>query len=73
MAIDARAEEAGVAVGVVRGGGLEMVDDFGFAHLARDIQIARQAVFLGNDGKEVVDGRGADLAEHRRAFGVGFG
>jgi hypothetical protein len=36
VAIGASAEKAGVAVRILRGGLLEVVDDLGFAHLARD-------------------------------------
>jgi hypothetical protein len=73
VAISAGSQEAGVAIGVLRRSLLEEIDDLRFAHLARDIEIAREAVFTRDAGEEVVDGGCADLAEHGLAFGVGFG
>jgi hypothetical protein len=73
VAIGAGTEKADVAVGVLRSGLLEVVDDLGFAHLARDVEVTREAIFGRDAGEEIVDGRCADLAEHALAFGVGFG
>ena len=66
-------EEAGVAGGVFVGGGAEVVDDFALGLLARDGQVAGEAVLSGDHFKERVDGGRADVGEHLEAFGGGFG
>ena len=53
--VNARAQKTRVAVGVLRRRGFEVIDDFRFAHLARNHKVARQPIFLRNDGKEIVD------------------
>ena len=76
--VDAGAEEAGVAVGVLVGVGAETVDDFGFAVLARDVEVAGDAELGGDGGEEVVDGAdaGRDFMRwhlHGGAVGRAFG
>ncbi len=61
VAIDAGAEEAGVAGGVGFGEGAEAVDDLGLGVLARDGEVARELVLGGDGGEEVVDGVDAGL------------
>jgi hypothetical protein len=56
MAIAACAEEAGVAYGVFCACFFEVVDDLALAELARDVEVALQTVFGGDDGEEIVDG-----------------
>ena len=56
------AEEAHVALGAFSGARAEEVDDFALGILARDVEIAGEAVFGRNGGEQVVDGVGADLA-----------
>jgi hypothetical protein len=73
VAISACAEEAGVAGGFWRGGGAEVVDDLALGLLARDVEVAVEAVLGGDDGEEVVDGSSADFGEHLLAFGGRFG
>jgi hypothetical protein len=73
VAIGARAEEAGVLMGVLGAGRVEVVDDFAFGVLAGYVEVAVETVLLGNDGEEVVDGADADFGEHLKAFGGRFG
>ncbi len=73
MAIGARAQEAGVAGGVLVRGSAEVVDDFALGLLARDIEVAGQTVLGRNDGEEIVNGFRADFGEHLMAFGGRFG
>ncbi len=71
VAIDAGAEEGGVAGGVVGGEGLEGVDDFALGVLARDVEIALELVLGGDGGEEVVDR--ATPHRWRRACRCGLG
>ena len=72
VAIGAGAQEAGVAGRVLLAGGVEVVDDFALALLARDVEVAGEAILGGNDGEQIVDGCRADFVEHLLAFGGTF-
>ena len=72
MAIGACAEEARVFGGVLLAGGAEVVDDLALGLLARDFEVAIEAVLGRNRGEEIVNGGRADLGEHLEAFGGGL-
>jgi len=73
VTIAACAEKAGVTDCVLCTGLAEVIDDLALGHLARNVEVALQAVFLRNYGKEIVDGACTDLVEHINAFGGRFG
>jgi hypothetical protein len=73
MAIDAGAQEAGVADGVPQGNVAEVGDDFAFRVLAGHVEVAFEAVLGGDNGEQVVNRGSADFGEHLQAFVGRFG
>jgi hypothetical protein len=73
VAIGARAQEAGVVGGVLLAGLTEIVDDLALGELARNIEIAREAVLGRNHSEQLVDGGSANGGQHLLAFGGRFG
>src|SRR5208282_351256 len=73
MKVRPRTQKAGVTVTVFTGALAEIVDDFRLGHLARDIEIAGQAVLGGNRSKQLVDGAQTDRLQHGFAVGGRLG
>ena len=72
VGVGAGAEEAGVAVAVFAGALAEPVDDFRLRHLARDFEVAVQAVFGRNGRKQIIDRTRANGLQHGFAIGGRF-
>ena len=70
--VRAGAEERGVALRAVGGALAEELHDFALRVGARNLEIALQAILGGNGGEQIVDGLGADLAQHDLAVGFRF-
>ena len=70
--IGAGAEETGVAVAVFAGALAKPVYDFGFRHLARNFQVAIEAVFRRDGSEQIVDRARADGLQHGFAVGGRF-
>ena len=73
MAIGACTEEAGKAGGIFVGGSAEVVDDFALGLLARNVEIAREAILLRDDFKERINGSSADGRKHLFPLSRTFG
>ncbi len=68
--IRARAKECSVALRTLRRALAEELDDLAFGVGAWNVEIAFEAVFRWYGGEKIVNGFGADLAQHD--FAVGF-
>ena len=62
MRVSSGAEEVDVALGAFGGALAEELYDFALSILARDVEVAGQAIFSRNGGEQVVDRVDADLA-----------
>ena len=70
--VGAGAQKTGVSVAVLARALAEEVDDFRFRHLARNLEVAGQAVFGGNRRKQIVDRAQANGFQHGFAVGRRF-
>src|SRR5690348_14568591 len=73
MVVSSGAQEYCISGGVLLTAFAEVVDDLRFRHLARNLEIAIQAILAGNCLEKIVNRMNADLAQHLLAFGGRFG